>query len=189
MMNLAKQTGFLCILMSLMLVACADGDDSSGSSNAATTQDDATDSSDTANSQNDATGPDDTSTPQDDVSEVSPPETAPIELIGSWTNNYDGTETITEDSWDNGYSVLTIASFDNEDNWAVVQSPADDEYTPNQYSKYVWTELDAGVVFYCTVSYGLETQEEAEASEDTSDDSAPLDGGCNGFAWTQLTAN
>ena len=148
MMKLAKQTGCLCLVFSLMFVACDSGGDSSGSGASATTQ---------------------------------------LELTGTWTNNYDAVETITEDSWDNGYSVLAVSSYDNEANWAVVQSPADDEYTPNQYSKYVWTEPDAGVAHYCTVSFGLVTLEEAEASEDNSDSSAPLDGGCNGFAWTQLT--
>ena len=123
----------------------------------------------------------------DDSSSSSATAATELELIGSWTNNYDGTETITEESWDNGYSVVSVSSYDNDANWIVVQSPEDDEYTPNQYSKYVWTEEDAGVVYYCTVSYGLATLEEAEASEDNSDASAPLDGGCNGFAWTELT--
>ena len=150
MMNALKQTGGLCILFSLLLVACDSGDDSSSSSSTTTTE---------------------------------------LELIGSWTNNYDGTETITEESWDNGYSVVAISSYDNDQNWAVVQSPEDDEYTPNQYSKIVWTEEDAGVVHYCTVSFGLDTLEQAEASEDTSDNSAPADGGCGGFPWTSLTAN
>ena len=123
----------------------------------------------------------------DDSSSSSATAATELELIGTWTNNYDGTETITEESWDNGYSVLSVSSYDNDANWIVVQSPEDDEYTPNQYSKYVWTEEDAGVVYYCTVSYGLATLEEAEASEDNSDASAPQDGGCNGFAWTELT--
>ncbi len=112
-----------------------------------------------------------------------------LELIGSWTNNYDGTEIITADTWDNGYSVLTVSSYDNDDNWVVVRSPADDAYTPNEYSKYVWTDVAGGIVYYCTVSFGLETQEEAETSANNSDPSAPSDGGCNGFAWTELSAN
>ena len=149
LMDFAKQTGGLCILLALSLAACDSGDDSADSGNAAMSQ---------------------------------------FELVGSWTNNFDGAETITSDSWDNGYSVVSISSYDNEDNWVVVQSPADDEYTPNQYSKVVWTDVEAGVAYYCTVSFGLATLEEAEASEDNSDASAPLDGGCNGFAWTQLTA-
>jgi hypothetical protein len=150
MMNVAKQTGGLCILFALTLAACDSGDDTAESGNAAQAQ---------------------------------------LELVGSWTNNFDGTETITADTWDNGYSVLSVSSYDNDDNWVVIQSPADDEYTPNQYSKVVWTELEGGVAYYCTASFGLETLEEAEASPDSSDASAPLDGGCNGFPWTQLTLN
>ena len=112
-----------------------------------------------------------------------------FELVASWTNNFDGVETISADTWDTGFPVVAISSFDNDENWVVVQSPADDEYTPNQYSKIVWTDLEGDLVYYCTVSFGLVTLEEAEASPDGSDASAPLDGGCNGFAWTQLTTN
>ena len=149
MLSFTKQTGGLCLLLSLSLMACDSGDQSSGGGSSAV---------------------------------------AALELVGTWTNNYGSTETVSETTWDNGYSALSIASYDNDDNWVVVQSPPDDEYTPNQYSKYVWTEEEAGVVYYCTVSFGLATLEEAEASEDTSDPSALTTDGCGGFAWTQLTA-
>jgi hypothetical protein len=138
-----------------------------------------------ADPQIDTAAPSDTGAPGDTA--VGPTGDG-FELVGVWTNNYGGTETFTEDAWDSGFGVVAISSYDNDANWVVMQSPEDDEYTPNQYSKTVWLEEEEGVVYTCTVSYGLETLEEAEEAEDTSDATDPLNVGCKGFGWTQLTA-
>jgi hypothetical protein len=111
-----------------------------------------------------------------------------FELAGTWSNNYGGTETFTETEWDSGFGVMAIASYDNHANWVVMQSPEDDEYTPNLFSKTVWLEEEEGVVYTCTVAYELDTIEEAEAAKDTSDATDPLNEGCKGFGWTQLLA-
>ena len=74
-----------------------------------------------------------------------------LEPVGVWQDNYGGETTITSAFW--GRS--RVIDYNNEDLWAVIQSPADDEYTPNQYSKVVWTDLDAsGTWATCTVALG-----------------------------------
>ncbi len=111
-----------------------------------------------------------------------------IEIAGDWGDNYDTSHVVTNTTWSMGQSVLTIATFDNSTNTAVAQSPEDDQYSPNLFSKIVWTEIDNGVFYFCTVAFKKDTQEEAEAAEDTSDSSDPDNGGCGGgYAWTKMT--
>ena len=69
---------------------------------------------------------------------------------------------------------------------AVVQLPEDDEFNPNKYSRYVWTEPTNESFYYCTVDFGLETLDEALMSTTQADPSDPETGGCGGFAWTKL---
>ena len=67
-----------------------------------------------------------------------------LEVAGIWNDNYGGW-VITDDS---NWGHDTIHQFDNEANWVITQSPADNLYTPNQYSKVVWTEPAADGVWW-----------------------------------------
>jgi hypothetical protein len=108
---------------------------------------------------------------------------APFELIGDWSDNYGGSTTITAMKW----GADALLRFDNPGNRAVVQAPADAEYNPSKFSKYVWTEPANGSFWLCTVDYGLDTEDAATASTKTADASKPGEGGCGGFAWTKMT--
>jgi hypothetical protein len=119
-------------------------------------------------------------TEHDDDQHVTPP--AKIELLGSYTSNFGGTEAITETKWGDA----TIVTFDNEANFAITQQPADDTFNPSKFAKVVWTEPVKGAFFYCTVDFGKDTAAEAQATSNTADASDPTSSGCGGFAWTEL---
>jgi hypothetical protein len=120
-----------------------------------------------------------------------------LEVEGAYDDGLGGGLVIEGDQWIVEYpgedgSVLqvpsTIISFDNDANGLIVQSPPDDAFTPNQFARQVWTEPDAeGAFYYCTVVFGLETLEAAEADTTEADASDPAQRGCGGFPWTQLT--
>jgi hypothetical protein len=120
-----------------------------------------------------------------------------LEVEGAYDDGFGGGLVIQEGQWVVEYagedgSVVrvpsTIVSFDNDANGLIVQSPPDDAFTPNQFARQAWTEPDAeGSFYYCTVVFGLETLEAAEADTTEADPSDPAQGGCGGFAWTLLT--
>ncbi len=106
-----------------------------------------------------------------------------IEITGNWLSEW-GEHKIDSTVW--GLDV--VHAYDNEQNWAVVQLPATDEWNPSKFMKNVWAEPSDEGLYYCSVAYGIDTLEEALAAEDTSDASDPDNDGCGGFAWTKLTA-
>lgn len=106
----------------------------------------------------------------------------PIEVHGTFRSSFGGMETVTSTAW----SGLAIRRFSNETNYAVVQSPPSDPFTPNKYSKLVWTEPSASGFWYCTVDFGKDTLAGALTSTKTADASSPDMTGCGGFSWTHL---
>ncbi|MGM0578436.1 MAG: hypothetical protein ACQEXJ_22110 [Myxococcota bacterium] len=120
----------------------------------------------------------------DDTSGGGPGEADGVEVAGTWDTDYDTTLAITADAW--GEQVL--AGYDNAINVAVTQNPADAEFDPEKFNRLVWTEPAAdGAFWYCTVDFGLDTEQAAWDSEATADDSDPANGGCGGFPWTEMT--
>lgn len=109
---------------------------------------------------------------------------AEIEVAGEWESQFGDKTTITSKKW----GVSDIAKYDNDDKWAVVQMPADDEYNPSKFAKIVWTEIVDDSFYECWVTFGKETAEEAEASTETADSTNPDEDGCGGFSWTKMTA-
>lgn len=126
----------------------------------------------------------------DDGGGASTEGTGDIELIGTWDTQFDdGTgnayqETITSDQW----QLADIVSFDNAENWAITQNPPDDAFAPDKFSRLTWIDPNSdGVWYYCTFAYELETLEDAEGAEDTSDDSDPETKGCGASPWTRMS--
>lgn len=108
----------------------------------------------------------------------------PLEVRGAWSDNWGTDWEITGERW----GAWTLISFDNESNVSVVQYPADDLYSPNTFSKLVWTDVSEseGTWAYCSVNFGKETA--AAAAEDQAmPDADDLEGvGCGGFPWTLM---
>lgn len=106
----------------------------------------------------------------------------PIEIEGRYHSNFGGVEIIDHER----FSFMTVIEFDNDANYAITQSPADDMFNPNKFSKIVWTEKVDGRFFYCQVAFGEDTAAAAKSTTETADDSDPATTGCSGFPWTEL---
>lgn len=108
-----------------------------------------------------------------------------IEISGTWESNFGTTESISSEAWDDA----SIVDFDNGENFAITRNPDDAEFNPGKYNRIVWTEPASGSFYYCWVAFGLESEEEAGASDATADASDPETTGCGGSnPWTKLTA-
>jgi hypothetical protein len=113
-------------------------------------------------------------------------ETAALELIGEYDDNFDGTQTITAKDW-NGTEIV---EYDNDANVVYLRNANDAKYNPGKFVKNVYTEpTQDGTFSFCTIEFALDTLEDAKASTKTADDSdLTKDGtGCNGFSWTTAT--
>ena len=103
------------------------------------------------------------------------------EIKGAYFTNFNFGFTVTATAWGN----QTIVEINNDENYAITQNPADDEFNPSKFNKIVWTDVVNGQFFYCTVDFGLATADAALATTKTADASNPSMSGCGGFAWTQ----
>jgi hypothetical protein len=111
-----------------------------------------------------------------------------LEIEGEWISNFGDTpEVISNDSWDvesEDYpSSSEIVEFSNDDNALVLLGE------DGTYGQTVWTEIEGDSFYYCGVSFGKATAEEAADEAQAFDDSDPESGGCgdSGFTWTKLT--
>jgi hypothetical protein len=126
----------------------------------------------------------------DDADESKPDDgtqTQAIEIEGSWTGEF-GDEEISDDAW-TSFATQAIVEFSNEDNYAVWQNPDDADFNPSLFGRNVWTEIEDGSFYYCTVAYM------SESAEATEDDAEPVDmgdldnAGCGATdsPWTKLS--
>lgn len=111
-------------------------------------------------------------------------DSAGLELIGTWEEEFIGTFEITSAFW----GTSGIAAYDSDANLVYTQSPCDAEYNPGAFSKIVYTEPADDEFYYCTVVFGAKTLAEAQASEATADPE-DLEAGCgsSGFPWSKVT--
>lgn len=120
----------------------------------------------------------------DDTGEERPePKTINASLLGTWQTNFDTQESITVDRWGDN----EIHSYDNGSNLVITRVPDDGEWSPGTYSKIVYTDIVDDRFFYCIVTYDKATADDALADETTADATDPLNSGCGGFSWTQMT--
>jgi hypothetical protein len=109
-----------------------------------------------------------------------------IDIAGTYVDEF-GTEHVVDDvSWTQtypGYSAWTfaISSYDDEARFVIAQNDPDDPYNAGLWSRFDWT----GDLHVCQTAYAAATEAEALATPRADD--TDLDGGCGGFAWTDLT--
>ncbi|HEY3500452.1 MAG TPA: hypothetical protein VGK73_37425 [Polyangiaceae bacterium] len=127
-------------------------------------------------------------------------EQGALEIEGTWSSNFGGTEIIGADTWASVFtdedgveftSETSIEEYSNAENEIVTQNPDDDAFNPSRFNRIVWTEIDGDSFYYCITDFGLESAADASARNTPADDSDPDEGGCgtgeNSFPWTKLT--
>lgn len=132
-----------------------------------------------------------------DDDDAATPGTTHIEIEGSWSSDFGGTETIDDDSWSTSYGAQDIVAYSNGDREAVLSGPDFTDPEKTVFSRVVWTEPADGIFYYCTATFGCETAELTATGDDDDDnkvcdppmvDETDLDGaGCAGFSWTKLS--
>ena len=119
------------------------------------------------------------------VEDTSDTSTEELEVIGSYTDSWGGTLEVTAETITDGYgNSFHISAFDNEGNWLVAQNDAANEYFPELWSLFDWTE-DAGQLYYCQSMFDAATADDAQNG--THANVSDLQAGCGGFGWTALT--
>lgn len=106
-----------------------------------------------------------------------------IEVAGTWATEYETVEEITDTKWD----YAAIVKYDNDQRFAITQNPEDDAFGPNKFNKLVWTKPVDDAFYYCMITFGQETLEDAENTTEVADETALETDGCNGFSWTKMT--
>ena len=110
---------------------------------------------------------------------------AGLDIAGDYVDSWGSSHTITENMWTtDGSSMFHIAYMSNEEQVVIAQNDDENEYNPSLWSRFDWTENDAGL-WYCQTAYAAETQDAAMATE-AADATDPETAGCGGFGWTKL---
>jgi len=106
-----------------------------------------------------------------------------LEIVGTYTDNFGDTHTISETEWSNSAGSFAISQFSNEEMWLVAQNAETNMYDPGSWSRFDWT-WDAEQLYYCQSLFDGATIDDALAA--ASADTADLAMGCGGFPWSQL---
>ena len=106
-----------------------------------------------------------------------------LAIIGDYTDDFGGTHTVTETTWTMGFGVFNITQFDNDGQWLIAQNDSENEFSPDLWSRFDWTE-DGADLYFCQTTFDSATEQ--DAVDAPAADSADLDAGCGGFAWSQL---
>jgi hypothetical protein len=167
--------GWPLALLGLTAFACNDDSDQKFQENGAATL-----GSSSAGSSSNATANDAGSAGEGGATSVTP-----LELIGEYTDDYASPLSITATGWNED----TIAAYDNAENFVITLSPASAMYSPNTYTRIVYTEPVAGSFYFCYVDFGLTTLEAALGSLEVADASDPENAGCGMFPWSKATKN
>lgn len=128
----------------------------------------------------------------------------PINLVGSYLDQYGGPHTITASAWLSGPSLFHLLDFSNDETWAVARNDCANAYFPGLYSRFEWLVVEggeggaagaagaggaaaAGSTYFCQIGYDEASQVAARQLPPA--DRANLKKGCNGFPWSRLTPN
>ena len=125
-------------------------------------------------------------------------EEGPLEIEGTWSSNFGGTEIIGADAWVSEYEDLEgntvaieqrIEAYSNSENEIVTQNPDDAGYEPSKFNRIIWTEMEGDSFYFCTTDHGLESAADAIARNTAADTSNKDESGCGAddFPWTKAT--
>ena len=120
----------------------------------------------------------------DETSFPPPPPQGPLEIIGNYTDNFGGTQQVTQTRWVSGTLGFQIRAYSNAGNFLAAQNDLTNAFSPGKFSRFSWTTFQASL-YFCQNPFSAETFEAAFSGAPDSTD--PNTGGCGGFSWTQLT--
>lgn len=110
----------------------------------------------------------------------------PLDIRGDWTDNFGGTHSVREWTWNMGETgTFHVSAYSNDDRVIIAQNDAANQYNADLWSRFDWTEQE-GLVYFCQTAYAAATKAEAEATE-AADPTDPATTGCGGFSWSSLT--
>ena len=115
----------------------------------------------------------------------------PNQTSGSWTDNFNGSYTITNASISvitaNGSSYL-YHILANGSNYVICLNDSTNPFYADLYSKFVFTNIATNEFNLCQPFYNEPSQASIENSNDPTNPN-DLDTGCGGFVWSLLTRN
>ncbi len=126
----------------------------------------------------------DTDTDTDSDSDSDSETVEDIDIAGTYTDNFGGSQIVSNERWISGDYEFALSEFDNEAAFALAQNDADNEFSPDLFSRFDWSMNTVGNVVYCQSVFDGATLEDARAGFADSND---LDAGCGGFGWSVLT--
>lgn len=110
---------------------------------------------------------------------------APLSVRGTYTDGWGSTHDVREWMWTTDDLVFHVVDYSDEDGWAIAQNGSDNAWNAGLWSRFEWARANDRL-FYCQVAFDAETEATARAAQ-AADASDPENGGCGGFAWTELT--
>lgn len=114
----------------------------------------------------------------------SPPVENDLEIAGAYRDGYDASHRVDDEVWQMGTSTFDLLEFSNDERWVIAENAADNEFFPDSFSRFEWTQED-GKLYYCQSVYAASSEEDArEAARADADDLAE---GCVGYPWSALT--
>lgn len=117
--------------------------------------------------------------------------TAPIEIAGSYTDDFGAAHVVDDSSWSISYpgystSLFHLTQYDNAGDWAVGENDAANEFFASAWSRFDWhVDPITSELWMCQTGYA--EANEADALALTPADSTDLAYGCGGFSWSLLT--
>jgi hypothetical protein len=112
-----------------------------------------------------------------------------LSIEGTYLDEFDTNHEITADTWTITYvgtnpSVFHIAEIDEAQRYLVAQNDANNEYSPNLWSRFDWFFDSSNQLYFCQIAYDQASQEEASALNTANRDDLMM--GCAGFSWSKL---
>ncbi len=110
-----------------------------------------------------------------------------LTLAGSFTDNFSGSHTIADTSWDDTFCIKTIIHYDNTNGYLVYQEESAGCFNRYKFGKIFWTLDSTRKLYYCELLYNQSSYLATANSTSKPTYTSPGTGGCSGFAWTNIT--
>lgn len=107
-----------------------------------------------------------------------------LEIIDIWEDPWGFEQNVTQAQWTTGDSVFHTSQFDNVEKFLVAHNDANNQWSPDKWSRFDWTWDEMGQLYYCQIAFDKESEQDALAAREAN--RQDLDTGCAGFSWSAL---